>query len=340
MNSKERVLGLLTGKDIDRVPCFSGMGNVTKTGLDELGVIFSDAHRDAGKMANASASTHKLFGFESAVVPFDMGLEAEAMGCEMNYYEGRDGIIYPTVKTKIIDLSTDLEKAIPTGVEGRGRVPMVVEAIKMLKDDVGGEVAVGAYVLGPFTLAGQVMDLNELLKASFKEPDKVEAVLNRLGDVISSIANEFVEAGVDFLTVREMGATSDVISPKMYNSLVMPPLKRVIGTISIPSILHICGNTNPIIEMMNECGASALSVEQKSDIKLIREKLGRDPIILGNIDPFNVLVKGTVEDVRNSVKQAIDDGVSGVMPGCDLWPEVPPENMKALVESTVEFGGL
>jgi len=334
------VLGLLLGNDIDRVPCFSGMGNVTKTGLDELGLIFSEAHRDATKMAKASASTYKLFGFESAVVPFDMGLEAEAMGCEMNYYEGREGIIYPTVKTKIIDLESDLEKAIPSGVETLGRIPLVVDAIKFLKDDVGSEVAVGAYVLGPFTLAGQVMDLNELLKSSFKEPEKVDAILGKLGDVVISIAGEFEKAGADFLTVREMGASSDVISPKMYKSLVMSQLKRAIDTLSIPSILHICGNTNPIIDIMNECGANAMSIEQKTDVKAAREKVGTGPIILGNIDPYNILVKGTPEDVKASVKQSIENGVNGIMPGCDIWPDVPPENMKALVDATVEFGGL
>ncbi|MFQ5815745.1 MAG: uroporphyrinogen decarboxylase family protein [Candidatus Hydrothermarchaeaceae archaeon] len=340
MNSKQRVMGLLTDKKVDRIPCFSGMGNVTKTGLQELGYGFSETHTSATKMARFSASTYKLFNFESTVVPFDVGLEAEAMGCEMNFYEGREGIIYPTVRSKIIDLSTDLEKAVPPGIERRGRVPMVVETIEIIKDDVGGEVAVGAYVLGPFTLAGQVMELNELLMASFKEPAKVQAVLNKLADVIIFIAGEFEKAGVDFLTIREMGASSDVISPRMFKNLVMPPLVRTIENISPPGILHICGNTDPIIEMMNECGADALSVEQRSDVKGIREKLGSDPIILGNIDPFNVLVKGTPDDVRDAVKRAIDDGVNGVMPGCDIWPEVPPENMKAMVEATAEFGGL
>jgi [methyl-Co(III) methanol-specific corrinoid protein]:coenzyme M methyltransferase len=289
-------------------------------------------------MAKAAASTYRLFGFESAVVPFDVGLEAEAMGCEMNFYEGREGIIYPTVKSKTIDLYMDLEKAVPGEIEKKGRVPTVIDAIRMLKDDVGDEVAIGSYVLGPFTLAGQVMDLNELLKASFKEPARVEAVLNKLASVTISIAGAFQEAGVDFMTIREMGASSDVISPRMFKSLVMPPLKRVIENISPPRILHICGNTDPIIEMMNDCGADAVSVEQRSDIKKVREKLGSDPIILGNIDPFNVLVKGTPEDVRGAVKRVIDEGVSGVMPGCDIWPDVPAANIMTMVEATAEFG--
>jgi [methyl-Co(III) methanol-specific corrinoid protein]:coenzyme M methyltransferase len=331
-------MGLLTRREIDRIPCFSGMGNVTKTGLDSLGYRFSEAHSDSSKMAKAAASTYRLFGFESAVVPFDVGLEAEAMGCEMNFYEGREGIIYPTVKSKTIDLYMDLEKAVPGEIEKKGRVPTVIDAIRMLKDDVGDEVAIGSYVLGPFTLAGQVMDLNELLKASFKEPARVEAVLNKLASVTISIAGAFQEAGVDFMTIREMGASSDVISPRMFKSLVMPPLKRVIENISPPRILHICGNTDPIIEMMNDCGADAVSVEQRSDIKKVREKLGSDPIILGNIDPFNVLVKGTPEDVRGAVKRVIDEGVSGVMPGCDIWPDVPAANIMTMVEATAEFG--
>ncbi len=333
-------MGLLQGKEIDRVPCFSGMGNVTLAGLEDLGLKFSEVHRDAQKMAKAAASTHKLFGFESANVPFDVGLEAEALGCGMNFYEGREGVIYPTVKTKLAEEGEEIRLEVPEGIEGKGRVPMVVEAIQEIAGDIGSEVAVGAYVLGPFTLAGQVFDLNELLKTSFKEPDYVRDALDKLAVVIVSIASEMKKAGADFITIREMGASSDVISPKMFRDLVMPPLEKAIGGIASPRILHICGNAEPIVELMLKSGSEGISVEQRVDIARVRERVGEEAIILGNIDPFNVLTKGTPEDVKQAVERAIRDGVSGVMPGCDMWPEVPRENMRALVETTQEFGKL
>lgn len=312
------------------------MGNITQAGLDELGYTFSEVHGNAAKMASVAASTYKLFGFESAVVPFDVGLEAEALGCAMNFYEGREGIIYPTVKSKIYGVERKI--ALPENLAGRGRVPVVSQAIAMLRDEVGGELAVGSYVLGPFTLAGQVMDLNELLKASFKEQGKVAEILDALANAVIAIARALRDSGADFITIREMGASSDVISPRMFQSLVLPHLKKAVDGIPRPRILHICGNTEPILEHMQRAGADAISVEQRCDIARARAKLGKEAIILGNIDPYKVLVNGSPDDVARAVKKVIDDGVSGVMPGCDIWPAVPRENMVALVKATREYG--
>ncbi|RMF91841.1 MAG: MtaA/CmuA family methyltransferase [Methanobacteriota archaeon] len=333
MDSRERVLRTLEGEAVDRPPCFSGMGNVTVHGLKKAGVRFAEAHGDAKKMAAAAASTYKLFGFECAVAPFDLGLEAEALGCELNFYDdGSERILYPTVKTKILKFGEELN--VPEGLAERGRVPMVKEAIGLLKDDIGDEVAVGSYVLGPYTLAGQVMDLNDLLKNSFKKPDEVERILRSLSTAIVTIAAELKEAGADYITVREMGAPADVISPRMFSSMVLGPLKETIKGIDGPVILHICGNTNPIVELMVEAGASAIAVDQKNDVAATREKLGPTAVILGNIDPYNTLVKGTPDEVKAAVKGVIQSGVNGVAPGCDIWPEAPAENMEALVKAT------
>jgi [methyl-Co(III) methanol-specific corrinoid protein]:coenzyme M methyltransferase len=337
LSSKERVLKLLNGERIDRVPCFSGMGNVTLEGLNKYGIKFSDAHQDSTKMALSAASSYELYGYESAVVPFDLGMEAEALGCEINYYEHKeDGIIYPTIKTKV--LTIDEEVSFPKDFLERGRIPLISEAIKKLNERVDGEVCIGSYVLGPFTLAGQLMDLNELLKMSFKRQEDISNILDSLTEPIIELANHLRRAGADFITVREMGAPSDIISPRMFKTLIMPPLKKVIDGLSAPRILHMCGNTNPIVGMMYECGADAISVEQKNDVAATRAQLGDDAVILGDIDAYNTLVKGTPADVRKAVKNAIDAGVNGVMPGCDIWPEVPGENMKAMVKATIEFG--
>lgn len=315
------------------------MGNVTTEGMKKYGIKFAEAHRDPEKMATLAASTYKLFGFECAVVPFDLCTEAEALGCEINFYAHvEDSILYPTIKTKLLKAGEEIE--IPSDLEDRGRVPVVVEAIKLLREDIGDETAIGSYVLGPFTLAGQLMDLNELLKVSFKDPQKIAKILKSLTQVVVRIGKRLKEAGADYITIREMGAPADVISPKMFESLVKPHLAEAISNLKPPRILHICGNTNPIVELMYACGPEAISVEQKNDIATTRQKLGEDAVILGNIDPFNVLAKGSRQDVEEAVKNAINNGVSGVMPGCDIWPEVPPENMAALVESTKKYGSI
>src|SRR5208282_2213543 len=100
-------------------------------------------------------------------------------------------------------------------------------AIRLLKADIGNEAPIGSYVLGPFTLAGQIMELNDLLKLSFKKPDKVGKLLDILADAIIQVAKEYEASGVDYITVREMGATSDVLSPRVFKNLILPYLKKI-----------------------------------------------------------------------------------------------------------------
>jgi [methyl-Co(III) methanol-specific corrinoid protein]:coenzyme M methyltransferase len=337
ISSRERVLNLFNGRTIDRVPCFSGMGNITTAGLKSLNYKFATVHLDAKKMADAAATTHKYFGFECGVVPFDLCVEAEALGCEINVYAHSEDILYPTIRKKVIHNEDEMELSIPENLHEKGRIPLVGEAIRLLKDDIGNSVAIGSYVLGPFTLAGQIMELNDLLKLSFKKPDRVGRLLDILTEVIIIVAKEYEKAGVDYITVREMGATSDVLSPRVFKSLILPYLKKIFERISVPSVIHICGKTNDIAPFMVESGARAISVDQKNDVAETRKKLGKDALIFGNYDPYNVLVAGTPEIVREAIKRCIDDGVSAVWPGCDIWPTVPEDNFRAMMDIIQEY---
>ncbi len=339
MNSRERVLKLFKGDRIDRVPCFSGMGNVTEEGINKLGYKFAGIHLDAKMMAATAASTYRMFGFECGVVPVDLCVEAEALGCIINVYPHAEGILYPTIKEKLIHDENEMDVKIPADLADRGRIPLLREAIRLLKADIGNEVAVGSYVLGPFTLAGQIMELNDLLKLSFKKADKVAKLLDVMADAIIVVAKEYEKAGVDYLTVREMGATSDVLSPRVFKNLILPPLQKIMKEIRIYSVLHICGKTNDIAPFMMEAGPTAISVEQKNDVAETRKKLGNDALIFGNYDPYNVLVAGTPELVRQTIRKCIDDGVSAVWPGCDIWPTVPRENIEAMIDEVNKYGG-
>ena len=340
MNSKERIRKIFSKEKVDRVACFSGMGNVTVEGLKKYDYAFYEIHLDAEKMANSACTSYELYGFECAVAPFDLGIEAEVLGAEMNFYthKGKEDIVYPTVKKKAIEEPSDL--SIPEGIAERGRVPVVLKALEIMQNKVGDDAPVATYILGPYTLAGQIMDLEKLLKMSFKKPDEINALLSALAEFLVELGNMYFDAGIDYLTVREMGAPTDVLSPRMFRNLILPHLKEVFSGLKEPAVLHICGDTNIIVDLMWESGATAISVEQKNDVAKTREKLGDDAIIFGNIDPFGTLVQGSVDDIRSAVKNAIDGGVDSVWPGCDIWPAVPPENMIAFVKAVEEFGKL
>jgi len=364
--SKETVLKVLRGHKGDRVPNFSGMGSITLHGIQQLGYRFNEIHGDARKMAAAAASTYRFFGVESAVVPFDMGIVAESLGATVKYYEKADQgqIIYPTMTRKVVDRTTvtvpeglseadaktyvmkEIERQIteyrlqmPSDIAHTGRIPVVLEALRILKRELGSEIAIGSWTLGPFTELGQIMDLEVLLKMSAKKPDVVNRHLHFMVDYLAQVINLYIEAGADFITVREMGATASILSPRMFKSLVLPNLQALFGRItSVPTVLHICGDTNPIIEMMAQSGANALSIDQMNRLPESRAKLP-NVVLLGNYKAFGEpFCEGTPEQVEALIKQSIEAGADGIWPGCDIWPQVPVENMHAMMGAMKKYG--
>lgn len=335
LTGKERVLKMFKKEPIDRMPCFSGMGTVTVQAIEELKTEFSNIHKDANLMASAALNSARMWDMDGVVIPFDMAAVAEAMGRGVSLYDGLEGIVYPTVPNKWLNLD-DID--VPADYMSKGRMPLIDEAFKILMKDAP-DLAVGAWVLGPFTLSGQIMELDILLKGLRKNKDATEAFLAEMTKYTIDMCKHYESLGVDFICVREMGSGTDLLSPKMWKTLIGPNLKAVFDAISVPSVNHICGSTDMIIEMMHECGADALSVDQKNNLVVTREKVGNDTLLLGNFDPYATLVQmEDVAEVEDTIKKCVDDGVDSVWPGCDLWPDVKKENMEAFVNTVKEYG--
>ncbi len=185
MRSRDETLAILRGERVARLPVFSGLPSLTASGLKAAGVRYSEAHTDAAQMAAAAASTFELFGFESAVVPFDLCVEAEALGCGVDFQTDVDILLAPVVNKP---LNFD-EYSIEFGseMENTGRVPLVAEAIGKLKKRVGRKVAIGAWMPGPFTLAWQVFGADAWLSALSK-PIEAKSFLDTVVDFLTLVA--------------------------------------------------------------------------------------------------------------------------------------------------------
>jgi len=336
LTGKERVQKLFKREPIDTMPCFSGQGAVVVQAIEKMGTQFAKIHTDAGLMAESAVTSARLFNMDGVVIPYDMATVAEAMGRGISLYDGADGIIYPTVPNKWKTLD---EIDIPEDYMSRGRLPMIDEAFKIIKDQAP-DLAVGAWVLGPFTFAGQIMELDILLKGLKKNKDQTAAFLEQVTQVTIDLCRHYQELGVDFISVREMGSGTDLLSPRMWKTLIGPNLTKVFDSITaVPSVNHICGSTDMIIEMMNECGATALSVDQKNNVAETREKLGNDVLLFGNFDPYNTLTQlEDMTEVEAVIKKCIDDGQDAVWPGCDIWPDIRQENMETYVKTVRKYG--
>lgn len=335
LTPKERVNRLFKREPIDTMPCFSGMGMVTIQVINEMGIRFPEVHTSAEYLARSAVLTAEMFGFDAAIIPYDMGTVPEAMGRGISLYENSDDILYPTVPSKWATID-DVE--IPEDFMSQGRMPLVDEAFELIKAQANGNLALGGWVLGPFTMAGQIVELDLFIKGVRKFKEKTEAFMEKMTDIVIKVAKHYEALGVDYMNIREMGTGSDLLSPKVWETLIGPNLKKIFNAIEIPVINHICGSTDLIIEMMNECGADAISVDQKNNLAESRKKLGNDVLLLGNFDPYGTLVTGDVSNVEPVIKKCIDDGADAVWPGCDIWPDAKKENVEAFVDTVRKYG--
>ena len=335
MTPKERVNRFFKREPIDTMPCFSGMGMVTIQVINAMGIRFPEVHTSAENLARSAVMTTEMFGYDATIIPYDMGTVPEALGRGISLYENTDDILYPTVPTKWATIH-DVE--IPEDFLSRGRMPLVDEAFHLIKSQTNGNLALGGWVLGPFTMAGQIVELDLFLKGVRNEKEATEAFMDKMTDLVIRVAKHYEALGVDYINIREMGSGSDLLSPKVWKTLIGPNLKKIFDAIEIPTSNHICGSTDLIIEMMNECGADAISVDQKNNLAESRKKLGNDVLLLGNFDPYGTLVTGELSDVEAVIKKSIDDGADAVWPGCDIWPDVKKENVEAFIKTVREYG--
>jgi MtaA/CmuA family methyltransferase len=326
MNQREDILSLLNGQRPAQIPCFSGLIHVTAAGLDSLGLKLHETYTDASKMAHAAASTYRLTGFGSAAVPFDLCVEAEALGAEVDFRVGSANLEFPRVAKPLFASSAQVD----TGNIKDGRVPLVCEAIHLLKADIGREVVIGAFVPGPFTLLSILLKPDTLMIDLKRSPASVHAALDMMASLVTLSALAYHQAGADMLTVHEMGGSPGVLGPKRFETFVLPPLQKVFASLPCPRILSVCGNTNNAMPFLAKAGADAINIDQLNDLAASRTALP-DFLLFGNIDPVGVLANGTQADVRQAVSAAIASGVDAVWPGCDLYPPTPIENLRTMI---------
>lgn len=329
MDQRQEILDLLSGKKIDSKPAFSGLIHVTAAGLEGEGLVFHEVHQDAKKMAKAAASTYRLIGFPSAVVPLDLYVEAEAFGAEIDFRENQQ-FEFPSIKKALFQSTKELLIE-NKEIVNRGRISSVCDAVRMLKEDIGAEAGIGAWMPGPFTLMTLLVDPTKLFGEMKREPEIVQGALKQLSSLLSKVGLAYSDAGADFLTVHDMGGSPAFIGPARFQQFVLPALKDLIANLPKPRVLSICGNTNASMHLIAQAGADAISVDQTNDLTASRAVLGKETLLFGNIDPVATLNLGSKFDVHQAVTKAKAAGVNAVWPGCDLVLQTPTQNLSAMI---------
>jgi [methyl-Co(III) methanol-specific corrinoid protein]:coenzyme M methyltransferase len=330
MNPRETILSLFNGQKPPSPPVFSGLIHVTAEGVQSEGFAFHEVHGDAGKMAKAAASTHRLGGFPSAVAPLDLYVEAEALGAGIDFRKG-DEFSFPQVRkagfNSAKSLSGFLQKEVD--VPDRGRIKLVCDAIKLLNDGVGNEAVIGGMIPGPYTLLLLVVDAKNMFVEMKKEPQAVTDALGHLASFLTKVGGAYRNAGADFITIHDMGGSPAFIGPAKYEQFVLPAQQLLIEKLPKPRVLSVCGNVTSSLHLLSQTGADAISIDQTVDPRAARAAL-KDTLLFGNLDPVETFFNGDHARVRGAVLRAKEAGVDAVWPGCDLVIETPMDNLRTL----------
>lgn len=327
---REKILNLLSGKKIDSPPAFSGLIHVTAEGLQSEGLVFHEAHKDAQKMAKAAASTFKLSGLPSASLPLDMYVEAEALGAEINFRENME-FEFPLVRKAGFGSVKELTTEIAENTEfiKKGRIKLVCDAIRLLREDVGNDVVISGVIPGPYTLLLLVVEAGRMFLDMKKEPAAVTEALLHLSSLLAQVGVDYRDAGADFITIHDMGGSPAFIGPAKYEQFVLPAEKLLIEKLPKPRVLSVCGNVTKSLHLLADTGADAVSVDQTVDLAAARLAL-KNTLLFGNIDPVEALYRGDSAKVAESVIRTREAGVDAVWPGCDLIVQTPIQNIQSM----------
>ncbi len=288
------------------------------------GFLWPKAQQSAREMAGLAWACHEIAGIESVRVPFDLTVEAEAMGCSVRFGDG------PTTPPTASPLKeNEMDRLIVPSPYKDGRMPEVLEAIELLKAKTNDEVPIITAIATPFEILSSTMDFEAIAMSFIEDPEFLKAQLAKMTEVSINYGRAAIEAGADIVFLAD--GTSQSIGPPYFEKFSYPFTKELISSLEVPTILHICGNPTAILPLMAETGASALSVDKPVDIEQALELVGDRVALVGNIAPLTLL-NGSTEEIIRETQDAIDKGVHVVAPGCGILPSTPLEHVRAYVD--------
>jgi [methyl-Co(III) methanol-specific corrinoid protein]:coenzyme M methyltransferase len=331
MNQKDRLLKALKREPLDRPPAAVPTQNAIADVMEKSGFRWPSAQKYAKDMAGLAWACHEIAGIESVRVPFDINVEAEAMGCATRF--GDDSTTPPmsTMKTKQDYGSIKIPDPLRDG-----RMPEVLEAITLLKEKTADSVPLIAALGTPFELLATTLDFEDISMAFIKDPDFLEVQLEKMTEIATQYAKEIQKTNPDVLMLVD--GTSQSIGPTYYARFSFPYTKALVKSLNKPTILHICGNPAAILQMMAQTGVNALSIDHPVDIQHAFEVTEGKVALVGKISP-QTLLTGSREEIMAVTEESLKLGMHVVAPGCCIIPQTALKNLKAYIDCVVNWKG-
>lgn len=263
----------------------------------------------------------------------DLSVEAECFGSDIRFSDDE----VPTVIGSIIKNNEEAEAMIIPGI-GEKRTDIYLQAIKLAKEKITDR-PVFAGCIGPFSLAGRLMDVSEAMIYCYDEPEMVHTVLKKVSTFLIAYIKAYKAIGADGIVIAE--PLAGILSPTLCDEFSSQYVKEIVEAVSDESfvvIYHNCGNnTLKMVETLVSIGCDAYHFGNSIDMKEMIAKMPKDKIIMGNIDPVHLKSATKEEIIRetNDLLEAIGEEENFIISsGCDIPPMSSWENIDAFMRSS------
>ena len=285
--------------------------------------------RDSDKLVASLLEVKKLYSPDGMPVIFDLQIEAEILGCELLWAKNNP----PSVKSHPYADAPAIPCTCKIPDEKSGRLPIILDAMRRVKDEIGGEVALYGLICGPFTLASHLRGSN-IFMDMMKNPEYVRALVGFCAEVSCKMADLYIDAGMDVIAVVDPLVSQ--ISPRHIEKLLSDAFTAVFDSIRARntfSCFFVCGNATNQIEVMCKMGPDGISVDENVNLPKAKEVTDRYQIAIGgNIPLTTTMLHGSQEDNMKGVIDLIDSVDHHnliISPGCDMPYDTPIENTVA-----------
>ena len=329
MNGRERILAMLDGRPVDRLP---NMAITMMFAADQIGAAYLDYATDYRTLAEGQVRTAEAFGIDHVSVISDPAVEAADCGAEVRYHPNQPPAI-DEANAVLRDKSRLSELAGRLAALPGPRMTNRIQGAALLKQRAGADRMVEGWIEGPCAEGSDLRGINNLMLDFLDDPAFVRDLFEFVVQMELGFAAEQVRAGADLIGVGD--AAASLVGPRIYEEFVWPYEKRLVDGIHALGAkvrLHICGNTRRILAGMGRLGCEVIDLDSLAPVAEGRARMGPSQVLAGNIDPVRVLRDGTPDGVLAAL--GVCHAQAGpryiVAAGCEVPRDTPRDNLLAL----------
>ncbi|MBO5685836.1 MAG: uroporphyrinogen decarboxylase family protein, partial [Alistipes sp.] len=301
---------------------------MTHPGIEYIGKTVREAVTDGEVHFAAIKALTERFPSAASTVIMDLTVEAEAFGAPILIADEE----IPTVTGRLVSDAASVEALQVPSLEA-GRVPEYLKANRLAAAQITDRPVL-AGCIGPFSLAGRLYDMSEIMVAIYLEPDVIMALLDKCTAFLVDYCKALKATGVAGVVMAEPAA--GLLSNEDHQMYATPYIKQIVDAVQdddFTVILHNCGNTGQCTGAMVETGAAAMHFGNLVDIPQALTEVPSDILVMGNLDPVVVMQQATPEEVAAATTDLLEKtrGAKNfvISTGCDLPPAVPEANLTA-----------